>query len=51
MNEHIVVTGMGIITGVGYGKEATLNALRSKHSGIGKMKIRTSADYPVSEVK
>lgn len=53
MNDNIVVSGMGIITGIGYGKEATLNALRSKHSGIGEMKYLQTihADYPVSEVK
>ena len=53
MNEHILVTGMGIITGLGYGKEATWNALLSKRSGIGKMKYLQTvhADYPVSEVK
>jgi len=53
MNETIVVSGMGIITGLGYGKEATITALRSKRSGIGKMHYLNTihADYPVSEVK
>lgn len=53
MNENIVVTGMGIITGLGYGKKATLEALRCQHSGIGKMNYLQTihADYPVSEVK
>ncbi|MDD3281014.1 MAG: beta-ketoacyl synthase N-terminal-like domain-containing protein, partial [Bacteroidales bacterium] len=53
MNETIVVSGMGIITGLGYGKEATITALRSKRSGIGKMHYLNTihADYPVGEVK
>lgn len=53
MSEPIVVSGMGIITGLGYGKEATLEALRSQRSGIGKMKYLQTihADYPVGEVK
>lgn len=53
MNEDIVVTGMGIITGLGYGKKQTLEALRLQHSGIGKINYLQTihADYPVSEVK
>ncbi len=53
MNENIVVTGMGIITGLGYGKKLTLEALALQHSGINKMKyLQTIHDYyPVSEVK
>lgn len=53
MAERIVVTGMGIITGLGYGKEATLKALLSKQTGIGKMRyLQTShSEIPVCEVK
>lgn len=53
MNEDSVVTGMGIITGLGYGKKQTLEALRLQHSGIGKINYLQTihADYPVSEVK
>ena len=53
MNESIVVSGMGIITGLGYGKEATFVALHSGRSGIGKIRYLQTihADYPVSEVK
>lgn len=52
MSERILVTGMGIISGLGYGKQATLDALCSKHSGIGKMKYLQTIHnyYPVSEV-
>ena len=53
MTDKIVVTGMGIITGIGYGKEATWEALRACRSGIGTMNYLQTihSDYPVCEVK
>ena len=53
MNEDIVVSGMGIITGLGYGKDQTLKSLCLQHSGIGKINYLETihTDYPVSEVK
>lgn len=53
MSENIVVTGMGIISGLGYGKRATLASLQAKKSGIGAIRyLKTKhTEFPVSEVK
>ena len=48
----IVVTGMGIISGLGVGKKQTLQALLSEQSAVGKVRyLQTEhTDIPVSEV-
>lgn len=48
----LVVTGMGIISGLGIGKEKTLEALLAEKSSVGKIKYLQTAhtDIPVSEV-
>lgn len=48
----IVVTGMGIISGLGVGKEQTLQALLAEQSAVGKVRyLQTEhTDIPVSEV-
>lgn len=53
MAESIVVTGMGIVTGLGCGKEATLDALLHGTSGVGTVKYLDTShtDIPVSEVQ
>lgn len=53
MAESIVVTGMGIVTGLGCGKEAIADALLHGVSGVGEVKyLDTShADIPVCEVQ
>lgn len=47
----VFVTGVGIISGLGYGRSATMKALREHRSAIGKIRyLGTSHDLPVSEV-
>ncbi len=47
----VYVTGIGIISGLGYGRRATMEALREHRSAIGKISyLGTSHDLPVSEV-
>ena len=51
--EPVYITGSGIVSAIGVGKEATLAALQSGTTGIGKMKYLTSChdDLPVGEVQ
>lgn len=51
--EPIYITGCGIISAIGVGKEATLAALQSGTTGIGPMKYLPSChtDLPVGEVQ
>jgi 3-oxoacyl-[acyl-carrier-protein] synthase-1 len=53
MADRILVTGMGIITGLGVGKEKTLDALLNKQSAIGRVKYLQTIhnELPASEVK
>ncbi len=53
MADRILVTGMGIITGLGVGKEKTLDALLNKQSAISGVKYLQTIhnDLPASEVK
>ena len=53
MSGDIAITGMGILCAIGNGKEAVLDALRKKESGIGRMKYLPSVhtDIPVGEIK
>lgn len=51
MNKTVFVTGVGIISGLGYGRCVTMKALREHRSAIGKIRyLGTSHDLPVSEV-
>lgn len=52
MTEQILVTGMGIVTGLGIGKENTLQALQQKRSAIGKVRYLQTIhkELPVAEV-
>ena len=52
MAEKLVVTGMGIISGLGVGKEQTLAALLAEKSSVGKIRYLNTehTDIPVSEV-
>lgn len=52
MTNQILITGMGIVTGLGIGKQETLNALRQKRSAVGKLKyLQTIHDeFPTAEV-
>ncbi|MDR0364577.1 MAG: beta-ketoacyl-[acyl-carrier-protein] synthase family protein [Bacteroidales bacterium] len=51
MTDRIYVTGMGIITGLGIGKEATLQALQQKRPAIGQLKYLQTIhnDLPAAE--
>ncbi|MCL2072947.1 MAG: beta-ketoacyl-[acyl-carrier-protein] synthase family protein [Marinilabiliaceae bacterium] len=53
MKDKIFVTGMGIITGLGIGKDDTLRALLDKQSGIGSIRYLQTIrkELPVSEVQ
>ncbi len=53
MTEPIMITGAGIASAIGVGKEATLDALRKQLTGIGRMRyLKTShTEFPVGEVK
>lgn len=52
MAGRIFVTGMGIVTGLGIGKEATLEALRQKRSAVGRLKYLQTIhnELPAAEV-
>lgn len=52
MKDTIVITGAGIISAIGCGKDDTLAALRHGRSGLGPVRyLETSLqDYPVGEV-
>ena len=53
MEGTISITGMGILCAIGNDKQAVLDALRKKESGIGRMKYLPSVhtDIPVGEIK
>ncbi len=51
-NEHIVITGEGIVCAIGTDKPSVLASLREKRSGIGTMRHLNSVhrELPVGEV-
>ena len=53
MADQIFVTGMGIVTGLGIGKNDTLGSLLQKQSGIGEVNYLQTIhkELPVSEVQ
>ena len=53
MTGPIVITGAGIVSAIGIGKEATLDSLLAGQSGIRKMRYLNSChqDIPVAEVQ
>ena len=52
MKDPIVITGAGIVSAVGVGKAATLDALRSARTGVGPVRYLQTAhtELPVGEV-
>lgn len=51
MGDRIAITGAGIISAIGAGKEETLRSLLACRSGIGPLRhLRTSHDLPCGEV-
>ena len=52
MNDNIVITGLGIISAIGVGKDAVLQSLREKRTGIGTIRHLVSSHHelPVGEV-
>ena len=53
MIEPIYITGTGVVSAIGIGKAATLEALLSNRSGVGSLKyLKTEhKEFPVGEVK
>ena len=53
MNGPIYITGAGVVSAIGVGKESTLDSLREVQSGIRRMKYLPSChqDIPVGEVQ
>lgn len=53
MASRVFVTGMGVISALGVGKEATLTGLRKGESGIGEIKYLATEhrEFPAGEVK
>lgn len=53
MARQVLVTGLGIVSGIGLSVEETLNSLLTGKSGVGKMKFLQSShqDFPCSEVQ
>lgn len=51
--KEVYITGAGIISAIGVGKEATWNAIRNQYSGVAPIRyLQTShTEYPVGEVK
>ena len=52
MNDNIVITGLGIISAIGVGKDVVLQSLREKRTGIGTIRHLVSSHHelPVGEV-
>ena len=53
MTEQLYITGAGVVSAIGVGKEETLASLKAGKTGIGRMKHLNSihCDLPVGEVK
>jgi 3-oxoacyl-(acyl-carrier-protein) synthase len=53
MIEPIYITGFGVVSAIGLGKAATLDALLNNRSGVGQLKyLKTEhKEFPVGEVK
>ena len=53
MNKRIVITGIGVVSAIGCGKDQTLKALQQGLSGIGNVRYlpTTHKEFPVGEVK
>ena len=53
MNKEICITGAGIITALGTGKQATWEALKNKQSGVAPIRYLTTSHthFPAGEVK
>ena len=53
MTDPIYITGTGVVSAIGLGKAATLEALLTNRSGVGPLKYLKTAhkEFPVGEVK
>ncbi len=53
MEQSVVITGAGIVSAIGIGKAATLEALRARRTGIAPVRYLHTAhtEFPVGEVK
>src|SRR5260370_11164980 len=46
MKRSVVMTGMGVVTPIGIGKEAFWDSLKNGRSGVGRLTFFDTADYP-----
>src|SRR5260370_31125703 len=46
MKRRVVVTGVGIVSPIGIGKDNYCEALRNGRSGVGRLTFFDTADYP-----
>ena len=54
MNKRVVITGVGLVTPIGIGKDAFWDSLKNGRSGVGKITLFDASDYAshiASEVK
>jgi len=53
LKTRIVITGAGVVSAIGVGKDQTLSALRAMQSGVGEVKYLETSHHelPVGEVK
>ena len=53
MTDPIYITGTGVVSAIGLGKVATLEALLTNRSGVGPLRYLKTAhkEFPVGEVK
>ena len=53
MTDPIYITGTGVVSAIGLGKAATLEALLTNRSGVGPLRYLKTAhkEFPVGEVK
>src|SRR5260370_42392182 len=46
MKRSVVMTGMGVVTPIGIGKEAFWDSLKNGRSGVGRLTFFDTTDYP-----
>ena len=53
MNKEIYITGAGVVSAIGMGKSATIDAIRNQRSGVEPIRYLKTihTDFPVGEVK
>src|ERR1051325_9019768 len=46
MKPRVVITGMGVVSPIGIGKEAFWDSLKNGRSGVGRLTFFDTTDYP-----